>query len=48
MYLEEMIEERRKAVDKEERHDLLTNLIRGAEEDGMGGRSKLSAEELMG
>ena len=45
-YLTELIDERQKAADKEDRWDLLTNLVKGGEEEKNG--QPLSASELQG
>jgi cytochrome P450 len=48
-YLNEIVAARRRAPDKEDRSDLLTNLIRGGEtSEKTGEEAKLSREELIG
>lgn len=47
IYLSEIILERQKAADKEDRSDLLTNLIKGSDE-GTQGYPALTVSELMG
>ena|ERR1700761_4361409 len=46
-YLSEMISERRRLMNKEDKCDLLTSLIRGSEDDDIG-EFKLSYSELTG